>query len=643
MSERRGYIFDDDDAVLSTIDECDDDEEISEDHVEAVKDKTRELEAEADKQMREMISLLGRMKTGTATRVEKQRLESLNGKLSEIRKEVEISMHRKSEMEIKMLKSKTRTKTTNLRKALREKEINSIIHSVCTAESIDLAFLVDCTGSMASHIGAVKANISVIVDQITRTNKNLRLRLAMVGYRDFSDGGKQFEVLDFVTSIDEFERFVGRIVAAGGADEPEDMAGAIQKANGLSWVHPTRMAFLIADAPCHGSEFHSFDDSYPAGSPGVDIVSELQTLVANHGHGSMTVYFGRITAHTDSMLRRFEEFGIPLDVVNMTDASKLTACVTKSIRKSIFKTVTASGGGTRSYAFTSMGDVASLLKSRVKSKKVGLKDYCILPTPPSALKWKEQAPVAVKVFRNIRIKGIDDLQAPIGVEILRFRHTPTDKSSEFIMQMRRAAEPFAEGENRIAYHGQLARNVKDLDLVSKAMVMKSFKHVGIGLNDRQQYLKQMEVSTVADFLARMYNKSSYRPEHCARIRVLEACVVEEEDKSNEESGSRRFCAEAPLPTDGSVFIKFSNNTGFWDEDHMDESLFRFTDFTFMVTREYLMVTDLQGVRKGKEFFLTDPVILCKDILRFGRTNLGSKFMKRCTDSTRALMSENGWY
>ena len=76
---------------------------------------------------------------------------------------------------------------------------------------------------------------------------------------------------------------------------------------------------------------------------------------------------------------------------------------------------------------------------------------------------------------------------------------------------------------------------------------------------------------------------------------------------------------------------------------MDESLFRFTDFTFMVTREYLMVTDLQGVRKGKEFFLTDPVILCKDILRFGRTNLGSKFMKRCTDSTRALMSENGWY
>ncbi|KAI2513693.1 alpha-kinase [Fragilaria crotonensis] len=639
MTEQRGYAFDDEDAALSTIDEYDEgddslenDEEISEDHVEAAKSKTGALAAAADIRMREMMSLLERMKTGTATRAEKKRLELLNGKLSELRNEVEISKHRESELEIKRLKSVTRTKTTDLRKALREKEIHSIIHSVCAAETVDLAFLVDCTGSMASHIGAVKANISAIASQITRTNKNLRLRLAMVGYRDFSDGDKQFEVLDFVHSIDEFKGFVARIVASGGADTPEDMAGAVQKANGLSWAHPTRVVFLIADAPCHGSEFHSFADSYPAGSPGVDIKAELRTLISNHGNGSMTVYFGRITDFTDSMLCRFEELGIHLDVVSMTDVSKLTACVTKSVRKSIFKTVTATGGGTRSHAFTSIGDVASLLNGRVKRRSVSLKDYCILPTPPSALKWKEQVPVPVKVFRYKRIKSIDDLQAPIGLGIL-----------PFVMQMRRAAEPFSEGGHRIAYHGQLSRNVKGLDHVSNAMVLKSFKHVGKRFNVRQRYLQQMEVSAVANFLAGMYNESSHRPEHCARIRMLEVCVVEEEDNSNEESGSRRYCAEAHLPTDGSPFMKYSNNTGFWDYDHVDESLLRFTDFTFMVTRKFLMVTDLQGVRRGKEFFLTDPAILCKDILRFGHTNLGAKFMKRCKDSTRALMSENGWY
>jgi hypothetical protein len=236
---------------------------------------------------------------------------------------------------------------------------------------------------MSGYIASVKANICEIVHQITRTNGNLKLRLAMVGYRDFGDGDKQFEVLDFVPSIDEFKGFVAHIVATGGADAPEDMAGAIQKANGLSWAHPTRVVFLITDAPCHGSEFHSYHDSYPAGSPGVDIKSELRNLIGNHGNGSMTVYFGRITGCTDSMLRHFEELGMPLEVVSMDDVSKLTACVTKGVRKSIFKTMTVSGGGTRSLAFTSYDDVASLLKGPRKSTSVSLKDYCISPMLPS--------------------------------------------------------------------------------------------------------------------------------------------------------------------------------------------------------------------------------------------------------------------
>jgi hypothetical protein len=55
-----------------------------------------------------------------------------------------------------------------------------------------------------------------------------------------------------------------------------------------------------------------------------------------------------------------------------------------------------------------------------------------------------------------------------------------------------------------------------------------------------------------------------------------------------------------------------------------------------------MVTDLQGVLKDNEFYLTDPVILCKDVMRFGHTNLGEKFMMKCIDSTRAYMKEKNW-
>lgn len=213
------------------------------------------------------------------------------------------------------------------------------------------------------------------------------------------------------------------------------------------------------------------------------------------------------------------------------------------------------------------------------------------------------------------------------------------------MFMRRATEPFAEGEIRIAYHAQLSRQKRDLDIASKSnmMVMKSFKHVGKGLNDRQQYLKQMEVSTIAHFLAEEFNNSTFRPAHCATVQVLQVCVVEEEDDTNEIHGHRRFCSEERLPGGGSDFVKFNNNTGQWDEDVIDETLLRFSDYTYQMTRGYLMVTDLQGIKKGNKFVLTDPVILCKDVLRFGHTNLGDKFIQKCIDSTRAYMKEKGFY
>jgi hypothetical protein len=120
------------------------------------------------------------------------------------------------------------------------------------------------------------------------------------------------------------------------------------------------------------------------------------------------------------------------------------------------------------------------------------------------------------------------------------------------------------------------------------------------------------------------------------------CVVEDLDEAKEDAGMRRFCAETPLPTEASSFIQYSNNTGYWNDEHLDETLLRFTEFTYQATNGYLMVTDLQGVRKGSDFYLTDPVVLCEDVLRFGRTNLGGAFMHKCINASWAIMKEKGW-
>ena len=150
-----------------------------------------------------------------------------------------------------------------------------------------------------------------------------------------------------------------------------------------------------------------------------------------------------------------------------------------------------------------------------------------------------------------------------------------------------------------------------------------------------------DILAIAHFLAKEYNK--VKPSHCLGINVLPVIVVEEVDEKNESSGNRRFCTEHLLPTDGTEFIKFSNNTGYWDEDSLNETLLRFTKYTHDATHGFIIVTDLQGVRKGNTYHLTDPVLLCKDTLRFGNTNLGEKFIKKCIDSTDEHMKENGWF
>lgn len=613
------------------------------------KARTAALAHEAQSSMLELQELLGKTDSGTTTRAEKERLLSLNSKLTALKKDIKEAKTIEKDTELELLRSKARSKVTDVKLAMKEKDIRRALHAVESAESVDIAFVMDCTGSMSSFISSVKDSIQNIVDRVLATNGNMNLRLAIVGYRDIDDGSKRFEVLDFVTSIDAFKTFLANLRATGGADAAEDIAGAIQQANKLSWSQPTKVVFIIADAPCHGTDFHTIgSDNYPSGTPGIDIIKELRMLQESDEQASMSITFGKITADTDFMVQRFQANGILMDQVGIEEASKITKTVTASMRKSIFKTITTMGKPGMSVGFAPISSVDRLLKTGHRSSKISasLKEYTISPSHPKSINWRLQPFSQVKVYRNTKIKSIDDLQNPLKMGLLRFLPSSaphrTDKTFESTMFMRRAPSPFAEGEIRLAFHGKLAKEQSLLDLDGSSMVMKSFKHIGEGVNDREQYLKQMEVSAIAHFLAKEYNKSSHKPPHCLGINVLPVIVVEEVDEKNESSGNRRFCAENLLPTGGSEFTKYSNNTGYWDDEGLDETLLRFTKFTHDITAGFIIVTDLQGVRKGNTYHLTDPVILCKDVMRFGNTNLGKEFIKKCINSTNGHLKENGW-
>lgn len=50
---------------------------------------------------------------------------------------------------------------------------------------------------------------------------------------------------------------------------PEDVAGGLKLATGLSWRSEIRLCILIADAPPHGCVYHhrGMEDRYPRGCP----------------------------------------------------------------------------------------------------------------------------------------------------------------------------------------------------------------------------------------------------------------------------------------------------------------------------------------------------------------------------------------
>jgi hypothetical protein len=568
----------------------------------------------------------------------------------------------------------------------RDRELQVAIRAVSAAESVDLAFVIDATGSMLKHIQNVKKSIRSVIAKCRRTHPGLRLRLAVVAYRDLNDA-IPVEVLDFSSSVERFESFLGSLRAVGGADFPEDMATAVRLANRLSWAHPTRVAFIVSDAPCHGVEFHHFPDDYPLGTPYVSIVSELRRFLASSGgSGSTSIFFGRISNSTDQMLHRWRtHYGIRVSAAAFEDVGKITTAVTKAIRTAIFNTMTATRSVRHQPPQHRTGEV-HLRADAIGDGSLSLtmmpgirpKNFPIIPREPTADEWRKRPINAVNVFRNQFPKGVEDLMKPLRVAMLKHRvgsavprssifsfgpapstPPPPPPTTTSCMQMRRAAVPFAEGEVRVAFHAHLARTVRDLKeydtsppsvkstdprFASMTTVLKTLKHHGPGLNGRQQYLLQMEMSTIAGFLAELYNRT--RRKDLAPIHVLQVLVVEETSPKNEKAGNRRFCAESPLPsTPGcTAFTKYSNNTGYWNVERVDESLLRFTEFTYEVTNGYLVVTDLQGVRgKNGHYYLTDPVLLCQDLSRFGNTNLGEQFMAKCLASTRSLLEERGRY
>lgn len=116
---------------------------------------------------------------------------------------------------------------------------------------VDIAFILDTTGSMSEEIAAVKATIQKVATALS--SNNVRVRIGLVEYKDRTDSFVT-RVYPMTTDAGKFSRTVAGISANGGGDTPESMNEGLHVGlSGLEWSSNAvaRMAFLIADAPPH--------------------------------------------------------------------------------------------------------------------------------------------------------------------------------------------------------------------------------------------------------------------------------------------------------------------------------------------------------------------------------------------------------
>ena len=67
-----------------------------------------------------------------------------------------------------------RCKVADINLTIKEKDIRCALHAVQFADSVDIAFFIDCTGSMSSNILLVKDSIISIVDRVWATNQDIK-------------------------------------------------------------------------------------------------------------------------------------------------------------------------------------------------------------------------------------------------------------------------------------------------------------------------------------------------------------------------------------------------------------------------------------------------------------------------------------
>jgi hypothetical protein len=129
---------------------------------------------------------------------------------------------------------------------------------------VEVAFVLDTTGSMGPLIEGAKRKIWSIATAIVDANPTAEIRMGLVAYRDIGDEYVT-KTFNLTTDIQDLYANLLELKARGGGDWPESVNEALEVGvTKLSWTQGAeicRILFLVGDAPPHMD--YAQDTKYP--------------------------------------------------------------------------------------------------------------------------------------------------------------------------------------------------------------------------------------------------------------------------------------------------------------------------------------------------------------------------------------------
>lgn len=205
---------------------------------------------------------------------------------------------------------------------------------------LNIAILLDATGSMASLISTAKTQIRALMRQLMKT---LKVKMMIAAYRDYCDGRNAiYTTSSLTTNAEELYLWLDRVGAHGGGDGPEAIEYALGQLIGKGF----HMAVVCGDAPSHSrgeivTQIEKYGFSGKETRTAVEVAAELWQLqtpvhmLVVGGHSSTTEDFKQIARAGGGEQGDLDEGTAFLDMITM--AALHRAGGTGAVQDYIFK------------------------------------------------------------------------------------------------------------------------------------------------------------------------------------------------------------------------------------------------------------------------------------------------------------------